>query len=116
MTLNIISSSMYLRTLNFGKWMAFFMNTVKLTACSKAGSLWGQERRFSAFLSLICDRSVNKSTIPDNSIFLNGTPGFDLTGLECVVVVRDTPSCSLTCSKTNILGFPEVILICIFIQ
>jgi len=38
---------------------------------------------------------MNKSAIPDNSIFLNGTPGFDLTGLECVVVVWYTPSCSL---------------------
>lgn len=97
--------------------MAFFMNTVKLMACSKAGSLWGQERHFSAFLRLISDRSVNKSAIPDNSIFLNGTPGFDLTGLECVIVVRDTPSSSLTCSKKSvdktlsILPIPEIICI-----
>lgn len=43
----------HLSTLNFGKWMAFLMKTVKLMASSSGGSLWvKKEARTYSFVSL----------------------------------------------------------------
>lgn len=99
--------ALYLSTLNLGKWMEFLMNTVKLMASTKAGSLEKTSKLIRIVVQPVPGKykqayyvspKISLCDLPDCGVLLNRTPSLNLTGFESVIVVLNTFARPSTCN------------------